>query len=86
MNKAQAIAYGKRNGAKYYVKNSLGGLYGGTKTYEQAVSTRLRQKPTASGKRSRSCSTCRVQRATGNGGLFHRSRNSRSACRIIERA
>ena len=28
MNKEQAIAYGKRNGVKYYVKNSLGGLLG----------------------------------------------------------
>ena len=37
MNKEQAIAYGERNGVKYYIKNSLGGLLGGTKTYEQAV-------------------------------------------------
>lgn len=42
MNKAQAIAYGKRNGVKYYVKNSLGVLYGGTKTYEQAVEMKSR--------------------------------------------
>lgn len=42
MNKEQAIAYGKRNGVKYYVKNSLGGLLGGTKTYEQAVEMKNR--------------------------------------------
>lgn len=43
MNKEQAIAYGKRMGAKYYVKNSLGGLFGGTKTYEQAVEMKSRR-------------------------------------------
>ena len=37
MNKAQAIAYGKRMGVKYYVKDNRGGLLGGTRTYEQAV-------------------------------------------------
>ena len=42
MNKEQAIAYGKRMGVKYYVKNSLGGLLGGTKTYEQAVEMKSR--------------------------------------------
>lgn len=42
MNKEQAVAYGKRNGVKYYVKNSLGGLLGGTKTYEQAVAMKSR--------------------------------------------
>lgn len=42
MNKKQAVAYGKRNGVKYYVKNSLGGLFGGTKTYEQAVEMKAR--------------------------------------------
>lgn len=42
MNKKQAIAYGKRNGVKYYVKNSLGGLFGGTNTYEQAVAMERR--------------------------------------------
>lgn len=43
MNKEQAIAYGKRMGVKYYVKNSLGGLLGGTKTYEQAVEMKSRR-------------------------------------------
>lgn len=42
MNKEQAVAYGKRNDVKYYVKNSLGGLLGGTKTYEQAVAMKSR--------------------------------------------
>lgn len=42
MNKEQAIAYGKRTGVKYYVKNSLGGLLGGTKTYGQAVDMKRR--------------------------------------------
>ena len=42
MNKEQAIAYGKRMGVKYYVKNSLGVLLGGTKTYEQAVEMKSR--------------------------------------------
>lgn len=42
MNKEQAIAYGKRMGVKYYVKNSIGGLLGGTKTYEQAVEMKSR--------------------------------------------
>lgn len=42
MSKKQAVAYGKRNGVKYYVKNSLGGLFGGTKTYEQAVEMKAR--------------------------------------------
>lgn len=48
MNKEQAIAYGKRNGVKYYVKNSLGGLLGGTKTYEQAVEMKSRLEAEAS--------------------------------------
>lgn len=48
MNKEQAIAYGKRNGVKYYVKNSLGGLLGGTKTYEQAVEMKSRWEAKAS--------------------------------------
>lgn len=42
MNKAQAIAYGKSHGVKYYVKNSLGGLFGGARTYEQAVEMKAR--------------------------------------------
>ena len=42
MNKEQAIAYGKRNGVKYYVKDSLGALLGGTVTYEQAVEMKSR--------------------------------------------
>ena len=42
MSKSQAVAYGKRNGIRYYVKNSLGGLFGGTKTYEQAVEMKSR--------------------------------------------
>lgn len=47
MNKEQAIAYGKRNGVKYYVRNSLGGLPGGTKTYEQAVEMKRRREAEA---------------------------------------
>lgn len=42
MNLEEAIAYGRRTGVKYYVKNSLGGLLGGTKTYEQAVDMKRR--------------------------------------------
>lgn len=37
MNREQAIAYGKRNGVKYHVKNSLGGLLGGFTTKEAAM-------------------------------------------------
>lgn len=36
MNLNQAIAYGKQMGVKFYVRNSNGGLMGGTKTREQA--------------------------------------------------
>ena len=42
MSKQQATAYGKRTGVKFYVKNSLGGLFGGTKTHEQAVEMKAR--------------------------------------------
>lgn len=42
MNLQEAIAYGKRTGVRYYVKNSRGGLVGGTKTYEQAVDMKNR--------------------------------------------
>jgi len=43
MNKAQAVAYGRRIGVKYYVKNSLGGLLGGFTTLEAAEACRIRQ-------------------------------------------
>lgn len=36
MNLNQAIAYGKRVGVKFYVRNTNGGLMGGTKTCKQA--------------------------------------------------
>ena len=36
MNLNQAIAYGNQMGVKFYVRNSNGGLMGGTKTREQA--------------------------------------------------
>ena len=36
MNLNQAVAYGKRVGVKFYVRNSNGGLMGGTKTRKQA--------------------------------------------------
>ncbi len=36
MNKAQAIAYGKRIGCKFYVYNENGGLLGGFTTREAA--------------------------------------------------
>lgn len=36
MNLNQAIAYGQRVGVKFYVRNSNGGLMGGTKTRKQA--------------------------------------------------
>lgn len=36
MNLNQAIAYGKRVGVKFYVRNTNGGLMGGTKTRKQA--------------------------------------------------
>lgn len=36
MNKEEAMAYGKRNGCKYYVYNSYGGLHGGFKTRGEA--------------------------------------------------
>lgn len=42
MNLQEAIAYGKRTGVKYYVRNSHGGLVGGTVTYEQAVDMKNR--------------------------------------------
>lgn len=42
MNLQEAIAYGKRTGVKYYVRNDHGGLIGGTKTYEQAVDMKNR--------------------------------------------
>ena len=42
MNKKQALAYGKRIGCKYYVKNSNGGLLGGFKTLEAAQACKAR--------------------------------------------
>lgn len=36
MNLNQAIAYGNQMGVKFCVRNSNGGLMGGTKTREQA--------------------------------------------------
>lgn len=42
MNKEQAIAYGKRIGVQYYVKNSRGGLLGGYTTKEAAEDARKR--------------------------------------------
>lgn len=36
MNPNQAIAYGQQIGVKFYVRNSNGGLMGGTKTRKQA--------------------------------------------------
>lgn len=36
MNLNQAVAYGKRVGVKFYVRNTNGGLMGGTKTRKQA--------------------------------------------------
>lgn len=42
MNLQEAIAYGQRTGVKYYVKNSRGGIVGGTVTYEQAVDMKNR--------------------------------------------
>lgn len=36
MNKKQAIAYGKKIGCKFYVKNGNGGLLGGFTTLEAA--------------------------------------------------
>lgn len=42
MNRAQAEAYGKRIGCRYYVKNSNGGLLGGFKTLEAAEACKSR--------------------------------------------
>lgn len=42
MNREQAIAYGKRTGCRYFVKNSNGGLLGGFTTREAAESCRIR--------------------------------------------
>lgn len=36
MNKEQAKRHGKKVGVKFYIRNSKGGLLGGTKTREQA--------------------------------------------------
>ena len=36
MNQNQAISYGKKIGVRYHVRNSNGGLLGGTKTLEAA--------------------------------------------------
>ena len=36
MNQKQAISYGKKIGVRYHVRNSNGGLLGGTKTLEAA--------------------------------------------------
>ena len=41
MNREQAIAYGKRTGCRYFVKNSNGGLLGGFTTREAAESCRV---------------------------------------------
>lgn len=37
MNLVQAINYGNKIGVKYLIKNSNGGLMGGTVTYEDAI-------------------------------------------------
>lgn len=37
MNLEQAINHGNEIGVKYYIKNSNGGLLGGTKDYKEAV-------------------------------------------------
>ena len=37
MNKEQALNYGKKIGVKYLIKNSNGGLLGGTTTKEAAL-------------------------------------------------
>lgn len=42
MSRAAAVAYGKRTGVKYHVKNTNGGLLGGTKTKEQAEAMKAR--------------------------------------------
>ena len=42
MTRAEAKAYGKRIGVRYYVKNTKGGLYGGYKTLEAAQEARKR--------------------------------------------
>lgn len=42
MNRDQAMAYGKRIGCRYFVKNANGGLLGGFTTREAAEEYRLR--------------------------------------------
>ena len=42
MNRAQAEAYGKRIGVRYYLKNTNGGLYGGYKTLDAAKEAKKR--------------------------------------------
>lgn len=42
MNRAQAEAYGKRIGVRYYLKNTNGGLYGGYTTMEAAMEAKKR--------------------------------------------
>lgn len=42
MNRAQAEAYGKRIGVRYYLKNTNGGLYGGYTTLEAAKEAKKR--------------------------------------------
>ena len=42
MTREAAIAYGKQIGVRYYVKNTVGGLYGGFKTREAAEDAKRR--------------------------------------------
>lgn len=42
MNRAAAEAYGRRTGVKFYVKNTNGGLLGGTTTREKAEEMKAR--------------------------------------------
>lgn len=50
MNLNQAIAYGNQMGVKFYVRNSNGGLMGGTKTREQAQAMKKEFRSTRTGK------------------------------------
>lgn len=42
MNQAQAKAYGKKIGCKYYVRSTTGGLFGGFTTLESAQNCKKR--------------------------------------------
>ena len=42
LTKTAAIAYGKQIGVRYYVKNTLGGLYGGYTTRKAAEEAKAR--------------------------------------------